>query len=186
MIFEKDYICNHIIKINSSSKEDEHTNTGQFVKNVIDYFKRCSREINLTYTLTLLLDDNNNIAFYCIDREFNIDNCPSSIIYHVKQNYKVKEEITYYILLIFTVTKYRNMGYASVMLNEFIKNILKKHSPKKKIKIVLSSTEKAFKFYMDSGFVLTEDSLSDHKTLTKYEKNDKNKDYYIFEMKLNY
>ena len=184
MIFEKDKICNDIIKKNSS-EEDVNENTKQFVKNTIEYFKRCSRDINIIYTHTLLRDSKNKIAFYCIDKEFNINNCPSAIIYQVKQNYKVKEEITYYILLIFTVTKFRNMGYASVMLNEFIQNILKKHSPTKKIKIVLSSTEKAFKFYMDSGFILTMDSLSDHRILTKYEKNDKNKEYYIFELSLN-
>ena len=183
MIFYKDKLCS-VINKNSLSKEDANKNTKQFVKNIINYFKKCFRDINLVYVYKLLCDDKNNIAFYCMDTNFNIDNCPASIIYQKKQNTK---EITYYILLIFTVTKFRNLGYASIMLDEFIKSILKKHksTSSNKIKFVLSSTEKAFDFYVNSGFILTPESLEDHNILSKYEKFDKTKMYYIFELLIN-
>ena len=166
MIFEKDKICDDIIK-NSISQKYIDIDINTFVKNIIKYFERCSRDI----------------AFYCIDTYFDIHNCPSSIIYQ-KKNTK-KNEITYYILLIFTVTKYRNMGYATIMLDKFIEYILKKHTSNQKIKFILSSTENAFTFYLYSGFELTQELLTDHKILTKYEKNDKNKEYYIFELLIN-
>jgi hypothetical protein len=184
MIFEKDKICDDIIKNSISQKYiDIDIDINTFVKNIIKYFERCSREINIIYIQSLLSDSKNNIAFYCIDTVFDIHNCPSSIIYQ-KKNTK-KNEITYYILLIFTVTKYRNMGYATIMLDKFIEYILKKHTSNQKIKFILSSTENAFTFYLYSGFELTQDLLTDHKILTKYEKNDKNKEYYIFELLIN-
>jgi hypothetical protein len=183
MIFEKDEICDDIIKKNILQK-DIDINIHTFVKNIVKYFQRCSREINIIYIQSLIRDIKNNIAFYCIDTDFDINNCPSSIIYQ-KKNTKMKDEITYYILLIFTVTKYRNMGYATIMLDKFIEYILKKHTSNQKIKFILSSTENAFTFYLYSGFELTQELLSDHKILTKYERNDKNKEYYIFELLLN-
>ena len=146
MIFEKDEICDDIIKKNILQK-DIDINIHIFVKNIIKHFQRCSRDINIIYIQRLLRDSKNNIAFYCIDTDFDINNCPSSIIYQKKNN-EIKDEITYYILLIFTVTKYRNMGYATVMLDKFIKYILKKHTANQKIKFILSSTENAFTFYL--------------------------------------
>jgi hypothetical protein len=191
MIFEKDEICDDIIKKNILQK-DIDINIHIFVKNIIKHFQRCSRDINIIYIQRLLRDSKNNIAFYCIDTDFDINNCPSSIIYQ-KNITKItdeitnetKDEITYYILLIFTVTKYRNMGYATIMLDKFIKYILKKHTANQKIKFILSSTENAFTFYLYSGFELTQELFADHKILTKYERIEKNKEYYIFELLLN-
>ena len=76
MIFEKDKICDDIIK-NSISQKYIDIDINTFVKNIIKYFERCSREINIIYIQSLLSDSKNNIAFYCIDTVFDIHNCHS-------------------------------------------------------------------------------------------------------------
>ena len=40
-----------------------------------------NRELEYKYIKRLLEDKQNKIAFYCIDFEFNIYNCPSMLIY---------------------------------------------------------------------------------------------------------
>ena len=53
MIFEKDKICDDIIK-NSISQKYIDIDINTFVKNIIKYFERCSREINIIYIQDML------------------------------------------------------------------------------------------------------------------------------------
>ena len=50
--------------------------------------------------------------------EFNIQNCPSCMIY-------AKNGTDYYIMIICTLKKFRNLGYATMLLKGFIDNINK-------------------------------------------------------------
>jgi GNAT superfamily N-acetyltransferase len=140
------------------------------------------------YILTLLADQTNKIAFRCIDMEFNIENCPSILIYHRHYN-KESKELIYYILMICTKPKFKKFGYASKLLDDFIQNIKNKHAqqseiqtPYNKIKIILSSVETAVTFYEIYGFKWTRALLTNHRTLMRYEKYDKDKEYFILEL----
>ena len=44
--------------------------------------KYSNNVVSPKYILSLLSDPTNSIAFRCIDTEFNIQNCPSILIYH--------------------------------------------------------------------------------------------------------
>jgi len=140
------------------------------------------------YIQRLLEDDTNKIAFRCIDMEFNIENCPSILIYHRYYN-KESKELIYYILMICTKPKFKKYGYASKLLDDFIQHIKNKHArqseiqtPYNKIKIILSSVETAVTFYEKYGFKWTLSLLTNHRTLMRYEKYDENKEYFILEL----
>lgn len=137
------------------------------------------------YILSLLLDTKNKIVFRCIDTEFNIENCPSILIYHKHYN-KTTNELAYYILMICTKPRFKKYGYASKMLDDFIGHIRQEHSEHKfnDVKIILSSVESAVTFYETYGFRWTREPITNHKTLMKYEKYDETKEYFILELSL--
>ena len=161
----------------------------------IEYFKNISKylicvfsnhQIYFKYTESLLTDNKLKIVFYCMDTEFDIFNCPTIMTYR-KHYDKENNEMNYYILLICTKHKYRNQGYASKLLDEFIATIKEKHNKNKynKVKIILSSIEEAVLFYEAYGFKWTKNSLIHHPFLMKYEKYFEEKEYFIMELDVN-
>jgi ribosomal protein S18 acetylase RimI-like enzyme len=139
------------------------------------------KEIHYKYTNFLLADEQVKIAFYCLDLEFCLFNCPTMLMYR-KYKDKKNDELKYYILLICTKRNYRNQGYASKLLDEFVERVKKENKDKnKKIKIILSSVEEAVLFYEAYGFRWTRETLADHPLLMRYEKYEKEKEYFILE-----
>ena len=156
----------------------------------IDYFtaqynylliKYSLHTIHYKYTDVVLNDPNNIIAFYCIDNEFLITNCPSILVYC---KCKYENEIQYYILLTCTKRIFRNQGYASKLLNGFIERIKQENQNNKNklIKIILSSIEIAVLFYEDYGFKWTRKSIIEYPLLLQYEKYEKKDLYFIMEL----
>jgi ribosomal protein S18 acetylase RimI-like enzyme len=155
-----------------------------FYQNIYRLFCKYSEYvISSDYILFLLKDHKNKIAFRCIDTYFNIENCPSILIYHMFCNEKTNE-IVYYVLMICTKNKFKKYGYASMLLDDFIQHIKDKHGDDttKNIKIILSSVESAVTFYETYGFRWTRESLLEHPTLTHYEKYEEGKEYFILEL----
>lgn len=138
------------------------------------------KDIHYKYTNFLLSDKNVKYAFYCMDIEFCLFNCPTILMYR-KYHDKITDEMKYYILLICTKRHYRNQGYASKLLDGFIERVKKENKCKNK-KIILSSVEEAVLFYETYGFRWTRETLSDHPLLMKYEKYEKGKEYFILEL----
>ena len=139
--------------------------------------------ISYKYIYTILTNKKNIIAFYCMDNEFAIDNCPSIAIYSkCKSSYT--HEIRYYILALCTKRKFRGQGYASKLLDNFINKIKdeNKNNNEHTIKIILSSLEESVLFYESYGFKWTREELVDHNVLMNYEKYDNNKEYFIMEL----
>jgi len=135
-----------------------------------------------------LKDKKVKMAFYCMDMEFSLFNCPVILLYR-KYFDRQANEIRYYLLLICTKRKFRNQGYASKLLDQFIERVREENAmnidamnDKKKIKIILSSTEESVLFYESYGFRWTRESLSDHPLLMVYEKYEEEKEYFILEL----
>lgn len=145
------------------------------------------RVICPNYILTLIMDLKNKVVFRCMDTEFNIENCPTILIYHKHYN-KLTNELTYYILMICTKPKFKKYGYASKMLDDFIGHIKETHNNSehkfKDVKVVLSSVETAVTFYETYGFRWTREPLTDHPTLMRYEKYEEDKEYFILELSI--
>jgi ribosomal protein S18 acetylase RimI-like enzyme len=128
-----------------------------------------------------------------MDHHFEIDNCPSMMIYN-KQTNRETNEIIYYMLFICTKFKFKNQGYASQLLDDFIHKIREKHANnnennenEKKItsKIVLSSLWNAATFYESYGFNWARhDTILNHPVLLKHEKYEEDKEYIIMELVL--
>ena len=182
MNFYSEDIINNIIDVEEI--ENIIPKIEKFREDIVDLFCNYSHHVICpTYIISLLKDDTNKIVFRCIDTEFTIENCPSILIYHT-YNDKTKSEIIYYILMICTKNKFKKFGYASNLLDDFIKYIKSKKTIYKTIKIVLSSVETAVTFYESYGFRWTRESLTEHNTLMRYEKYDENKEYFILEMSI--
>jgi GNAT superfamily N-acetyltransferase len=148
------------------------------------FLKYAGLSVSPYYTMALLENENTKKAFYCLDSEFAIDNCPSIMIY---QSFSTKSTVTYYILLICTQRKFKGMGYASKLLDgfiEWVKEKTAKYGGKKTVKIALSSVEEAVTFYETYGFRWTRESLLDHKLLMQYELYEESKEYFILELVL--
>ena len=163
-----------------SLSSDLDDNLRQHAKCVIKYYKQMYKDINYSYILGLLENEENKIVFYNLSKNllFDFDECVSSIIYNIV----LKEDVMVcYILVLNTIPKYRKNGYASQLLNDFACDISKKYSSCKSIRIILSATDESFLFYEKNNFVLLEDDLIAHPVLVKHEKYDKSKLYYIFE-----
>lgn len=157
---------------------DLDDNLKYLIKSIMRYFK-LSKEINYPYILGLLENEDNKIVFYNLnldsDSIYNINNCPSAIIYNIVN---IDSCVICYIMVLTTIPQYRKNGYAKKLLDEFMFDIKQKYE---NVKIVLSATDESFSFYEKNNFVLVEDDLIDHPILSKYEKYDKKKLYYIFE-----
>ena len=143
-------------------------------------------DIHYKYTQFLLADEKVKIAFYCMDFEFSLFNCPTILLYR-KHLDKMANEMKYYILLICTKHKFRNQGYASKLLDGFVERVKKENQNRdlnRKVKIILSSVEEAVLFYESYGFRWTRESLEHHPLLMCYEKYEKEKEYFILELEL--
>ena len=88
--------------------------------------------------------------------------------------------------MICTKRNFKNLGYASRLLDDFIEHVKEKHKNSreiyKNIKLVLSSLESAVTFYESYGFKWTRSSLNQHQELMKYEKYEDDKEYFILEL----
>lgn len=145
------------------------------VLNLLYNFKL--NKISLNYIANLLNDTNNKIMFYCFDENFDINNCPTLIIY----NYIFDEDIhahNYYILLMCTKFKFRGLGYASLLMNDFIQYIKNINSTCQK-NIIVSSVEEAVTFYESHGFKWTRENITNYPMLLEYEKYEDGKEYFI-------
>ena len=183
MNFYSDKIINDIIDKNLT--EDILDLIEKFIEKSFVTISRYSiHDIQNQYIFNILEDKENIITFYCIDNEFNIENCPSILVYNKCKNLD-KGEIIYYILLICTKRKFRNQGYASKLLDDFILRIKKENQNKLdfNIKVILSSVEESVTFYESYGFkwVYTE-TIDNHPVLSTYEKFDPKKEYFIMEL----
>lgn len=170
------------IRSKQSTDLDGRSAIGDFYEKVfILSCKYASKVVGAEYIMTLLSDPRNSVAFRCIDTIFNIDNCPSILIYH-KHVDDAKCENTYYILMICTKRSFKNMGYASSLLDDFIGRIHDLRVSEHQCKIVLSSLESSVTFYEEYGFKWMRTSLTDHPILMNYEKYEKDKEYFILEL----
>jgi GNAT superfamily N-acetyltransferase len=155
-----------------------------FIENSYNKITKYSLDsISYKYIYNTLTNKRNIIAFYCMDNEFAIDNCPSIAIYSKCKSYHT-HEIRYYILLLCTKRKFRGHGYASKLLDNFINKIKdeNKNNNEHTIKIILSSLEESVLFYESYGFKWTREELVDHNVLMNYEKYDNSKEYFIMEL----
>lgn len=139
------------------------------------------RTIHHKYTDWILKDPNVIIAFYCMDNIFDIENCPSMLVY---RRYRTSEDIRYYILFTCTKRTFRGQGYGSILLDNLKKRIQEENcaDSSRPIKIILSSVEDAVLFYEAYGFRWTRESITDHPILMGYESYEENKDYFIMEL----
>ena len=165
---------------NLSPLEDLEDNLRYHAKSVINYYKKIAGDINYVYIIGLLENEENKIVFYNIssNKIFSFHECTSSIIYNIVN---INNNITCYVLILNTTPKYRKKGYATNLLKNFAHDIKEKYSDFKNVRLVLSATDESFSFYEKNDFVLLEDDLIEHPILSKYEKYDKTKLYYIFE-----
>jgi ribosomal protein S18 acetylase RimI-like enzyme len=123
------------------------------------------------------------MAFLCIDTdsEFRIANCPTGLIYTSERLSVGGDSIVYYILFICTKHQYKNMGYASILLNQFIERIRHKHHSGS-VKIVLSSLDSAVTYYESYGFKWTRDDIRNYPKLLQIEKYEVGKEYFVMEL----
>jgi len=152
----------------------------QWKSDIFDVLCGYSTVIHKNYIAQLLSDKNNDCAFYCMDFDFTLENCPSTIIYQKKE---YDTEIIYYILLVYTSRRFRKLGYATALLNEFIENIKDKNE-EKPVRIVLSSLETSATFYEEYGFVWTRESIQDYDVLLEFEKFNPSYEYIIMSYKI--
>ena len=136
--------------------------------------------INIDYIENLLdYDNNNKIAYYCFEDEFNIRNCPSCMIYS-KQYDQNKDEITYYILLISTQKRFRNMGYGTLLLDGFMERVNEEtKNINKNVNVVLSALDDVVSYYQKYGFIVVDYNLDNYPYLQQFEKYDDTKMYSI-------
>ena len=133
--------------------------------------------IHSKYIYNVLGNTKNVVAFHCIDNEFNLNNCPSMLVY---RKCRTENETRYYILIACTKRKFRNQGYASKLLDGLIERI-KSENSENTIKIILSSVEESVIFYESYGFKWTRESITDHTMLMRFERYEPNKEYFIME-----
>jgi ribosomal protein S18 acetylase RimI-like enzyme len=138
--------------------------------------------IGLDYIKNLLMFKSNKVAFYCMDDEFDIRNCPSAMIYS-KQTRNTGDTIIYYIMVICTQRRFKQMGYATSLLNQFIEKVRQDTiDSKKPVKIVLSSIDNVVSYYQNYGFEVVDYTLENYPYLLAFEKYDKSKIYTIMEL----
>lgn len=158
-----------------------------YLRSEILIMKYSYTTISPYYVHNLLKDRTNQIVFRCMDHVFEMDNCPSIMIYNSYYNKQTNEQI-YYILFICTKIKYKGSGYASQLLDDFIQKIRatnQANGSNKTCKIVLSSVWDAATFYESYGFKWArDDTILNHKILLKNEKYEDDKEYIMMELVL--
>jgi len=116
-----------------------------------------SSKISDNYIFHLFCQPKNKIVLYSFDNSIiDIYNCPCGLIYNVGY---IDGEMNIYIMFIATKYRYRQAGYASIFIEEFINFIKDKYVIKhdkndkyNKINIVLDSIMEAVTFYEHIGF----------------------------------
>jgi ribosomal protein S18 acetylase RimI-like enzyme len=84
-----------------------------------------------------------------------------------------------------TKPKYKNLGYASLMVDEFIKRVKTENTGRTvALRIIASALDTAVTFYEKYGFVWTKNSILDYPRLLCFEKYEENKEYFIMELVL--
>lgn len=139
--------------------------------------------IHHKYTLNILNNAKNIIiAFYCLDIEFEISNCPSILIY---QKCKQNDEIHYYILFTCTKQQFRGQGYASKLFDGILERIREENkNTKKKVRVILSSLETSVLFYESYGFKWTRKCIREYPKFLEYESYEKDKEYFMMELEV--
>lgn len=182
MNFYSDVIINDIL---DHAPIEELMDTLQSFINQCRYVltKYSGSSIHHNYTSNVLNDPRKIVAFYCLDREFAMSNCPSVLMYR-KCHHKPEQEIRYYILFTCTKRSFRGQGYASKMLDDFLERVReeKQKHPDHVIKIILSSLEKSVLFYESYGFKWTRKCVSEYPVLMEYEKYEEGKEYFMMEL----
>ena len=178
MIFFSDNILNKIIdelELDEIADKVEEFNNNNIM--IFTYFNY--GVINIDYIENLLNYGNNKVAYYCFENEFNVRNCPSCMIYS-KQYDENTDEITYYILLISTQKRFRNMGYATLLLNGFMERVNDetKHI-NKNVKVVLSALDDVVSYYQKYGFEVVDYNFDSYPYLEQFEIYDDTKIYSI-------
>lgn len=87
--------------------------------------------------------------------------------------------------MICTRPRFKNMGYASIMLTNFIEYIQYQKEPGQGLKIILSSLESAVTFYEKYGFRWTKNPIHQYPVLMEHEPVEKDKEYFIMELQIN-
>lgn len=182
MNFYSDLILNNIIDNNPIDTIIDSIE--QFGEHCFNKIARYSyNNIHHKYIYNVLGNIKNIVAFHCIDNEFNINNCPSILVY---RKHKVNNEIIYYILIACTQRKFRNQGYASKLIDGLVERIKNENrdilqNTENTIRIILSSVEESVVFYETYGFNWTRQSITEHEMLIRYERYDPKKEYFIME-----
>ena len=143
--------------------------------------------IHSKYIFNVLGNTKNIVAFYCIDNEFDLKNCPSMLVYRkckCKSRDGSQNEIRYYVLIACTKRKFRGQGYASKLIDGVVERIKEENgdNPETTIKIILSSVEESVIFYENYGFKWTRESITDHPMLMRFERYEEKKEYFIMEL----
>jgi hypothetical protein len=176
MIFFGKDIVNNLVDTtpveNLADKLDEYERD---VEMIFTYFAFGS--IDIDYIQNLLQYKSNQVAFYCMDQEFDIRNCPSCMIY---SKCVTADTITYYIMIICTQRRFKNLGYATMLLDGFVQKV--REETKEFTKIVLSSLDEVVSYYQKYGFEAVDCSLESHPYLMQFEKVDDNKMYTVMEL----
>lgn len=181
MNFYSDQIINNIV---DNDPLDTIVDTIDGFKAEYKYLilKYSMRAIHYKYTLNLIENDKNVIAFHCLDNEFAIDNCPSLLIYR-KHRRDCENKVTYYVLFTCTKRNFRGQGYGSKILDGLVERVKEENrGSDKRVSIVLSSLETAVLFYEEYGFRWTKECILKHPVLGIHESYNSTKDYYIMEL----
>lgn len=140
--------------------------------------------IGYDYIQNLLKYPSNRVAFYCMDDEFDIRNCPTAMIYS-KQTRKTGGEIVYYIMMICTQRRFKNLGYATTLLNGFVEKVRADTvESTRPVKIVLSALDEVVSYYQKYGFDAVDCELKNYPYLARFEKCDESKIYTIMELRI--
>ena len=87
--------------------------------------------------------------------------------------------------MICTQKKFKNMGYATSLLNGFLNRVKQESSSStKKTKIVLSSVDEVVSYYQKYGFEVVDCSFDNYPYFKYFEKYDQNKIYNIMELNI--
>lgn len=182
MNFYSDKLINNIV---DNSPLETMIEELESFKNQYEYLilRYSSYTIHHKYTLNILNNTKNFIiAFYCLDIDFDLNNCPSILIY---KKCKHDDEIHYYILFTCTKQQFRGQGYASKLFDGILERIKEENkNTKKKVKIILSSLETSVLFYESYGFKWTRKCIKEYPKLLNYELYKKNKEYFIMELEV--
>ena len=149
MIFFGKDIINNIVDTtpieNLADKFDEFKND---VEMIFTYF--AFKSIDIAYIQNLLNYETNQVAFYCMDHEFDVRSCPSCMMYSKQVDHNT---IIYYIMIICTQQRFKKLGYATMLLDGFMQRVREEtKNTQKKVKIVLSSLDEVVSYYQKYGF----------------------------------